>query len=122
MPVEMDLAELAENGDAVGPRTTRELEAVYDIPVTVSAVLGKSTMQVSQLLKLGRGAVVELDRKLGEAITTLPEEQASLLKLAFYEGKSHSVIAAEVGLPLGTVKSRLRLALARLRTYLGDER
>ena len=36
--------------------------------VTVSAVLGKATMQVSQLLKLGRGAVVELDRKLGEAI------------------------------------------------------
>lgn len=68
MPVEMDLAELAENGEAVGPRTTRELEAVYDIPVTVSAVLGKSTMQVSQLLKLGRGAVVELDRKVGEAV------------------------------------------------------
>ena len=50
------------------PRTARDLEAVYDIPVTVSAVLGKATMQVSQLLKLGRGAVVELDRKLGEAI------------------------------------------------------
>ena len=46
----------------------RDLEAVYDIPVTVSAVLGRATMQVSQLLKLGRGAVVELDRKLGEAI------------------------------------------------------
>jgi flagellar motor switch protein FliN/FliY len=44
------------------------MEAIYDIPVTVSAVLGKATMQVSQLLKLGRGAVVELDRKLGEAI------------------------------------------------------
>ena len=44
------------------------LEAVYDIPVQVSAVLGKSTMQVSQLLRLGRGAVVELDRKVGEAI------------------------------------------------------
>lgn len=44
------------------------LEAVYDIPVQVSAVLGRSTMQVSQLLKLGRGAVVELDRKVGEAI------------------------------------------------------
>ena len=39
----------------------KELEAIYDIPVQVSAVLGKSTMQVSQLLKLGRGAVVELD-------------------------------------------------------------
>ncbi len=45
-----------------------DLEAIYDVPVTVSAVLGKATMQVSQLLKLGRGAVVELDRKLGEAI------------------------------------------------------
>lgn len=44
------------------------LDAVYDIPVQVSAVLGKSSMQVSQLLKLGRGAVVELDRKVGEAI------------------------------------------------------
>jgi flagellar motor switch protein FliN len=49
-------------------RTARDLEAVYDIPVQVSAVLGKATMQVSQLLKLGRGAVVELDRKVGEAI------------------------------------------------------
>ena len=49
-------------------RSAQDLEAVYDIPVTVSAVLGKATMQVSQLLKLGRGAVVELDRKLGEAI------------------------------------------------------
>jgi flagellar motor switch protein FliN/FliY len=48
--------------------SARELEAVYDIPVQVSAVLGKQTMQVSQLLKLGRGAVVELDRKVGEAI------------------------------------------------------
>jgi len=49
-------------------RTAKDLEAVYDIPVQVSAVLGKATMQVSQLLKLGRGAVVELDRKVGEAI------------------------------------------------------
>lgn len=44
------------------------LEAVYDIPVQISVVLGKTTMQVSQLLKLGRGAVVELDRKVGEPI------------------------------------------------------
>jgi flagellar motor switch protein FliN/FliY len=68
----MELAELTEPGSSASepaaPRSARELEAVYDIPVTVSAVLGKATMQVSQLLKLGRGAVVELDRKLGEAI------------------------------------------------------
>ena len=57
---------LPEIGDL--PRGAGDLEAVYDIPVQVSAVLGKSTMQVSQLLKLGRGAVVELDRKVGEAI------------------------------------------------------
>ena len=50
------------------PSSSQDLEAVYDIPVQVSAVLGKSTMQVSQLLKLGRGAIVELDRKVGEAI------------------------------------------------------
>ncbi len=49
-------------------RSAKELEAVYDIPVQVSAVLGKTTMKVSQLLKLGRGAVVELDRKVGEAV------------------------------------------------------
>ncbi|MCH7550960.1 MAG: flagellar motor switch protein FliN [Proteobacteria bacterium] len=50
------------------PRSAKDLEAVYDIPVKVSAILGKTTMQVSQLLKLGRGAVIELDRKVGEAI------------------------------------------------------
>lgn len=44
------------------------LDAVSDIPVQVSVVLGKTTMQVNQLLKLGRGAVVELDRKVGEPI------------------------------------------------------
>jgi RNA polymerase sigma-70 factor (ECF subfamily) len=59
--------------------------------------------------------------KLALAIATLPDEQGSLLKLAFYDGKSHSIIAAEVGLPLGTVKSRLRLALARLRAHLGSD-
>ncbi|MCH9050143.1 MAG: flagellar motor switch protein FliN [Proteobacteria bacterium] len=51
-----------------GPHSARDLSAVYDVPVQVSAVLGKATMPVSQLLKLGRGAVVELDRKVGEAI------------------------------------------------------
>lgn len=57
---------LPEVGDL--PKSAKDLEAVYDIPVTVSAVLGKANMQVSQLLRLGRGAVIELDRKVGEAI------------------------------------------------------
>jgi flagellar motor switch protein FliN len=69
MPAEMDLVELPDAAaEPTATRGARDLEAVYDIPVTVSAVLGRATMQVSQLLKLGRGAVVELDRKLGEAI------------------------------------------------------
>ena len=58
--------DLADSGKT--PGSAKDLEAVYDIPVQVSAVLGKANMQVAQLLKLGRGAVVELDRKVGEAI------------------------------------------------------
>ena len=69
-----DGAGVADEFDAMmnapdeAPTNAKELEAVYEIPVQVSAVLGKASMQVSQLLKLGRGAVVELDRKVGEAI------------------------------------------------------
>ena len=54
--------------DASRPGNAKDLDAVYDIPVQVSAVLGRTSLQVSQLLKLGRGAVVELDRKVGEAV------------------------------------------------------
>ncbi|HBH26433.1 MAG TPA: flagellar motor switch protein FliN [Rhodospirillaceae bacterium] len=74
----MDLAEIApEEGSApaerkpeyeLGQAMIGDVTAIYDVPVQISAVLGRSTMQVSQLLKLGRGAVVELDRKIGEAI------------------------------------------------------
>src|SRR5882724_10406698 len=54
--------------DSIPKHSAADLEAVFDVPVTVSAVLGKSGMEVSQLLKLGKGDVVELDRKVGEAI------------------------------------------------------
>ncbi len=59
--------------------------------------------------------------RLRRALQSLPPEQAELLKLAYYEDKSHSVIAVETQLPLGTVKSRIRLALQRLRGTLGEE-
>lgn len=59
--------ELAKK-DATQVRAAGELEPVFDVPVMVQAVLGKSTLEVSQLLKLAPGAVVELDRKVGEAI------------------------------------------------------
>ena len=60
--------EVQESGGGDGRGSSKELDAVYDVPVQVSAVLGRAQMQVSQLLKLGRGAVVELDRKVGEAV------------------------------------------------------
>jgi len=52
------------------------------------------------------------------AVARLPEEQERLLRLAYFEDKSHSVIAEELALPLGTVKSRLRLAMTKLRAAL----
>lgn len=68
MNTDLELSDLPADPPAGNGAPPGELRAVFEIPVTVSAVLGKATMQVSQLLKLGRGAVVELDRKLGEAI------------------------------------------------------
>lgn len=62
----------------------------------------------------------ESDR-LRSAIRELPAEQADLLHMAYFDDKPHSLIAAEQGLPLGTVKSRLRLALGRLRKVLKEE-
>jgi RNA polymerase sigma-70 factor (ECF subfamily) len=55
------------------------------------------------------------------AFQQLPEDQAAVIKLAFLEDKSHSQIAAELRLPLGTVKSRLRLALRRMRVIMDGE-
>jgi flagellar motor switch protein FliN/FliY len=64
----VDQAFLAEDdADPVG-KTAADLEAVFDVPVQVSAVLGRARMPVGDLLKLGPGTVLELDRKVGEAI------------------------------------------------------
>jgi RNA polymerase sigma factor (sigma-70 family) len=56
--------------------------------------------------------------RLREAILKLPAEQAELLRLAYFEDQPHTMIAQRSGLPLGTVKSRLRLAMERLRREL----
>jgi flagellar motor switch protein FliN/FliY len=76
------LPELDHNGDVIprgdeiapepntddASRDASDLEAVFDVPVQVSAVLGRAKMDIGDLLKLGPGAVLELDRKVGEAI------------------------------------------------------
>ena len=78
---EMELEDLSDDAKSIAtdkpagdqttdtsPKFATDLQAVYDVHVSVSAVLGKTNMEVSELLKLGRGAIVELDRKIGEAI------------------------------------------------------
>jgi flagellar motor switch protein FliN/FliY len=58
----------AYSPDEQGARIAADLEAVFDVPVQVSAVLGRSRMDVGELLRLGPGTVLELDRRVGEAI------------------------------------------------------
>lgn len=65
-------AETAEDDVSGDPETAAhsaaELESVFDVPVKVKAVLGRASLDVSELLKVGKGTIIELDRKVGEAI------------------------------------------------------
>jgi len=60
--------DIGYNEDENASRVAADLEAVFDVPVQVSAVLGRSKMDVGELLKLGPGTVLELDRRVGESI------------------------------------------------------
>ena len=62
------MADMFESDKTAEDASNITLEAVYDVPVQISVVLGKTSMAVSNLLKLGRGAVIELDKKVGEPI------------------------------------------------------
>ena len=64
---------------------------------------------------------MEIEEKVRSAMLSLPSEQKKLVKAAFFDGMSHVEISTRFKLPLGTVKSRIRLAFQRLRTSLGDE-
>src|SRR5579871_2808 len=61
-------SDVAYNDDEQAARIAADLEAVFDVPVQVSAVPGTSKTEVGELLKLGPGTVLELDRRVGEAI------------------------------------------------------
>jgi RNA polymerase sigma-70 factor, ECF subfamily len=64
--------------------------------------------------------MAERQQRVRTALNALPAEQVHVLQLSFFEGRAHGDIAAQLNLPLGTVKSRLRLAMSRLRGLLGD--
>ncbi len=66
-PAQLDVPYTAE-AEGSTTRSAADLEAVFDVPVQVSAVLGRAKMDINDLLKLGPGTVLELDRKVGEAI------------------------------------------------------
>lgn len=57
-----------EDDGVVEPKAPAEMQAVFDVPVKVSAVLGRSRMKVSDLMAMGKGTILELDRKVGESI------------------------------------------------------
>ena len=59
-------------------------------------------------------------KRIAAAVANLPGEQREVLKLAFFEDKAHGQIAVELCIPLGTVKSRIRLAFKRMRAELGE--
>jgi len=63
----------------------------------------------------------EVRERVGVAMQQLTPDQIDVLRMAFFQEKSHSVIAKEMKLPLGTVKSRIRLALSRLREAMQSE-
>lgn len=55
-------------GGGEDEKSAADLAPVFDVPVNIQAVLGKASMDVATLLRLGRGSIIELDRKVGEAI------------------------------------------------------
>jgi flagellar motor switch protein FliN/FliY len=65
---EMTATDNGERNQGYIERTAADLEAVFDVPVRVSVVLGRTKMPVSTLLKLDTGTVIELDRQVGEAV------------------------------------------------------
>lgn len=76
---------------------------------------------VPELDGMASVSLAELEARVREGIATLAPEQRDVLRMAFYEGMSHGEIAERTGLPLGTVKGRIRLAFRHLRGALGDD-
>jgi RNA polymerase sigma-70 factor (ECF subfamily) len=88
-------------------RTTVELDQRNDVATTA----GPDELVAS----------ADAAAQLADAMANLPEPQLAVLQLAYFEGLSQSEIATQLGLPLGTVKGRVRLALERLRMLVNDE-
>jgi len=84
-----------------------------------SETLPESQSSATDGLKTSQGEFPER-RALSRAIQSLPQEQQKLVQMAFYDGYTHSELATLTGLPLGTVKTRIRLAMTRLREHMAN--
>lgn len=92
-------------------RRTRNAQLDPDEPMVLPAASEAPEARVEAM---------DVERQVRGAMKDLPQEQLDMLQLAFYEGLSHREIAERLNLPLGTVKSRIRLAFLKLKTRLGD--
>ncbi len=92
--------ELQETGNVDKANTkfhdVNDLQAVYDVPVQVSAVLGRASMPVNHLLKLGRGAVIELDKRVGESIEIMVNNKLVARGEVVVVGKHLGVTMTEI--------------------------
>lgn len=102
---------IARNKRIDAIRRARRPELDPEDPALVPA----TPEQADEILQAAQSAT-----RLRAAIAGLPEDQRELLVLAFFQEKSHSDIAVSTGLPLGTVKSRIRLAMQRLRAVIEE--
>ena len=88
---------------------------------TETAGAGAESVEGPELETVEAAAEQYRNARLSAVLEQLPEEQRIAVSLAYYDGKTYTEVARTLGIPEGTAKSRLRLALARMRTLLGDE-
>jgi RNA polymerase sigma-70 factor (ECF subfamily) len=87
---------------------------------SAGAALGGCLVELEQLPGVGHPLDEGLAEALAEAMADLPAEQAEIVRAAYFLDHPHAEIERQLGVPLGTVKSRLRLAMAKLRAALED--
>ncbi len=106
------LFRIARNRRIDAIRRTRKPQLDPNDPLLLPAAAADATEAIEQQ---------DRERVIRDAMQDLPEEQKALLRQAFYDGLSHREIAEQSGTPLGTVKSRMRLAFQKLRGRLEAE-
>jgi RNA polymerase sigma-70 factor (ECF subfamily) len=100
--------------DLVRARGRRERRVSSDSETVESAPHPVASPDALQALE-----TAERDASVSAALATLPQAQRAAIELAFYEGLSHAEIATAIAAPLGTVKTRIRLGMQKLRELLG---